>query len=216
MDDDGTLLGDIIQTPFFYQPDGLNPTLSRWNCLQVFPRDGEPFGLEPSDRRTQSDIRVMVNLANEPERDNVVNVSPDQYGLPSVSPSWFRTQDAAGNLTGPILDDQLLIAPRARFDMYIRRDRVILYVNGDLRLCNDFPTVPLTLAEGALGFGQVLYHSTAERLEFDFEFNDRRGQYYYRTNRPYLDVRTWDNLGYEEAVGAPASFNESVCYVYAP
>ena len=217
MDAQGQLLSPIVQTPFFYQPDGHNPSLAHWNCLQVFPRDGTPFGLAPSGKRPQSDIRVMLNVPNAPARSSVVNLSPDQFHNATVArPSWFRVQDGQGNLLGPILDDQMLISPRTHFELYVRRDRVILYVNGQQRLCDDFPSIPLTMAEGALGFGQVLYHSAAERHEFFQSFNDRTGQRYIIHDTPYIDARTWDNLGFQEDVGAPAGFDPSQCYTYAP
>jgi hypothetical protein len=217
MDAEGRILGSIVQTPFFYQADGRNPSVELWNCLQVFPRDGSPFTLGPDESRPESDVRVMVNTAGAPERDNVVNVSPNQYGNLDIAPaSWFRQQDAAGGLVAPILDDQLLISPRTRFDFYIRRDRVVMYANGEQRLCNDLGPATLTMAEAALGFGQVLYHSTAERVEFAYDFNDRTGQRFYLENLPYVDVRSWDNVGYEEDAAPPASFDDTLCHVYAP
>jgi hypothetical protein len=216
LDAQGLLKGNIVQTSFFYQADGMNPSVEGWNCLQVFPRDGMPFALAPNNQRPQSDIRVMVNLPGALGRNNVVNVSPPQYANPNISPpGWFRMRDAGGALVAPILDDQMSIAPRTTYDLFIRRDRVILYVNGQQRLCNDFPSVKLTMAEGAVGFGQVLYHSAAERLEFSQSFNDRTGQRYYMTNTPYIDVRSWDEAGFAEHVAAPAGFDASVCYVYS-
>lgn len=214
MDADGKLLGDVIQTSFFYQPDGRNPSEEFWNCLQVFPRDGWPQELGPSDTRPQSDVRVMVNVAGAPERESVVNVSPDQYDCCSLSPGWFRQMDENGDLIAPILDDQLLVAPRTRYDVYVRRDRVVLYVGGEQRLCNDFPGVALTMAEGAVGFGQVLYHSAAERIEFFRDYNDRTGQRYYIENSAFIDERTWDNMGYDELVPMPDDFDENACFVY--
>lgn len=210
----GTLRGEIVQTAFFYQNDGRNPSIDKWNCLQVFPRDGWPFALRPSRKRPQSDLRVMVNIAGEGKRDNVVNVSPPQYRKREIAkPGWFRQQDADGKLLGPMLDDKLLIAPRTRFDIFVRRDRVVVYVDGEQRLCNDFPKTPLTMAEAAVGFGQILYHSAAERREFSNRSNKRTGQKYYLQNTPYVDVRTWDNLGYQENAAAPGDFDAASCYV---
>lgn len=213
---DGKLLGNIIQTPFFYQDDGLDPSVEGWNCLQVFPRDGWGFTLPPTDTNPESDIRVMVNLADKAIRDSVVNVSPPMYPDAFGKPGWYRQRDAAGQLVAPMLDDKLFIAPSTRFDLYIRRDRVVLYADGEQRLCNDFPGVALTMAEGALGFGQVLYHSAAERGEFSASYWDRTGQRYYLTNTPWLDARDWDSLGYAEHVAAPAGFDASRCYVHTP
>ena len=101
---------------------------------------------------------------------------------------------------------------RTRFDVWIKRDRVFMYVNGKQRLCNDVPQSALTMAEGALAFGQVLYHSAAERLEFSRDYNDRTGQRYYLENAPYVDERDWDNVGYEAQVGAPSDFDPAPCY----
>jgi hypothetical protein len=216
LDAQGLLLGNIIQTPFFYQPDGLDPSVEGWNCLQLFPRDGSPFPLPPTDTDPESDVRVMVNLAGKPIRDNVVNVSPVMYPDVIDAPGWYRQRDGAGNLVGPILDDQMLVAPATHYDVYLRRDRVVLFANGTQRLCNDFPSVALTMAEGALGFGQVLYHSAAERLEFSAPYWDRTGQRYYLENTPFLDARAWDNVGYQAHVAAPPGFTAADCYVYGP
>lgn len=211
----------FIQTPFFYQPDGKNPTQNQWSCLQVFPRDGSPFALGPTDVDPQSDIRVMVNTPNIADPNSVVNVSPaqhaQQYGNPNlVYPGWFRQIDAAGNFTAPILDDQMLVAPRTRFDFFVRRDRVVMYVNGAQRLCNDFPSNPLTMTEGVLGFAHVIYHSSAERHEFSYSYWDKSGQRYYLQNTPYADERSWDNIGFDEDTAAPAGFDATTCYVHVP
>ncbi len=214
LDEDGRLLGNIIQTPFFYQDDGKNPSLEKWSCLQLFPRDGLANPLPPSNTRPESDLRVMVNVPNAGERDSVRNVSPAQYPSALSARGWYRQMDADGTLTAPILDDQMLIAPKARYDVYVRDDRVIVYVNGEQRLCNDFPGTPLTMAEAAVGFGQALYHSAAERVEFSRSFNDRTGQRYYLENTPYVDARAWDNVGFDDEVAAPAGFDEDACYVH--
>ncbi len=223
MDNAGRLISPVIQTPFFYQPDGRNPSVAGWNCLQVFPRDGSPFPLGSEQKRTQSDVRVMVNRAGcggltdcAAYRSSVVNVSPAQYGTQAWSPApgWYRQQNAEGVIGDTVLDDQLFVSPNTRYTFYISKSRVVMYVNGQQRLCNDFPSEALTMAEGALGFGQVLYHSSAERVEFSRSFNDRSGQYYYLENIPFVDVRAWDNMGYSEAVAMPETFDAGRCYTY--
>lgn len=215
LDASGLLRAQIVQTPFFYQEDGLDPSLAGWNCLQVFPLDGSPFPLPPTNARPESDLRIVVNLANGAARDNVRLVSPNQYGDTTIAPrSWYRQQRGNGGALGqPVLDDQMLISPRTRMDLYVRRDRAVVYVNGEQRVCNDFPNQRLTMAEGAVGFGQVLYHSAAERLELHESFDDRTGQLYYLWNTPFVDARTWDNLGVEEGVDQPPAFDAGACFV---
>ena len=218
MGSDGKLKGNIIETPAFMEADGQNPSVEGWNCLQIFPRQGWPFTLPPDNTYPESEVRVMVNKAGSLGLSNVVNASPAQYGTNGMGPpSWFRTQDAKGKLVGKILDDQQLIAPRTRFDVFIRRDRVVFYVNGEQRICNELGAKGrLTMAEAALGFGQVYYHSAAERDEFYRDYWDRRGQRYYLENAPFVDVRSWDNVGYGEHVGLPSNFDQSVCYTPTP
>jgi hypothetical protein len=214
LDENGALKGSIIQTPFFMQSDGLNPSVEGWNCLQIFPRDGWPFGLAPSNKRPESDLSIRVNVAGggATNRTNVRDVTPNQYGGGGNPNGWYRTRSSSGSLNGPMLDDQMLIAPRTHYDIYVRRDRVIIFVNGQQKVCNIFPNAKLTMAEGALGFGQVLYHTSYERREFLYDFNDRTGQVYYLNNTPFVDSRSWDNLGFGEGVSLPSSFDAGPCY----
>ena len=221
MDANGELLGDLIQTPFFFDPDGLDPVAQGWNCFQIFMRGGWSVALPPTNTFPETDVRVMVNLSDAGVRTNVVDVDPDQIlqtypGQTGIGPaSWYR-QESAGVLTAPMLDDQLRVGARTQYDLWLRRDRAVLFVNGQQRLCNDFPSAPLTMPEAAIGFGQVLYHSAAERQEFNVSYWLRTGQRYYLDDAPFVDSRTWDNLGFEENVPAIPSFDESACFVYAP
>lgn len=204
-DGDGHVRGRMSMTPFFYDPDGLNPYAEGWSCLQVFPFEGGYYAID--GKKPETSVRVIVNRATPGDlynRDNAVNVGPPAYGADEFCGfcGWYG-----------VLDELQRTAPRARFDLYVKRDRVILLVDGRQALCNDFPGVPLTMAEAALGLGQVLYHSTAERGELFRDDWVRDGQRYYLTNTPWIDQRGWDNVGIEEGVAAPAGFQASSCWV---
>ena len=69
------------------------------------------------------------------------------------------------------------------------------------------------MAEGAIGIGHVLYHSSAEQLEFTRDDWDRSSQRYLQTNTPWIDVRSWDGVGWEEHVALPNAFDPATCYV---
>jgi hypothetical protein len=179
----------------------------------------------------ESDVMVMINkpipAAGLPEvlgtneqvvqgqYTSPVNVSPLQLDNPADEVAWFYQVDANGNPVAPILDDQQLVAPRTKYDLYIRNNRIIMYVNGQARLCNDFttPTTTLNIADAAVGFHQVLYHSSAEFTE-RFVDPDRGAAYYYRYNSPWIDRRSWANIGFEENVAPPADFNPASCFVH--
>jgi hypothetical protein len=224
---DGSLTARMQMSPFFYLQDGLNPFVEGWSCLQMFPFVGGYYELPVSGAvwpTPEASLQVLVNAAYGHQApngsDNVAAVGPSQYdasidGCPGSESfcGWYRTQDASGQPAGELMDDKLRHAPRTRFDLYIRRDRLVVYLDGQYKLCNDFPQAPLTLADGALGFGHVLYHSTAEKLDLVRPDWDHGAQQTYLTTTPWVDERNWDNLGFEEGVGAPAGFDEDTCFV---
>jgi hypothetical protein len=179
----------------------------------------------------ESDVVVLVNkpipAANLPEVGGLneqvvqtsatspINVSPLQLDNPASEVAWFYRVDNKGNPVAPILDDQQQTSPRTKYDLYIRNNRIIMYANGKEALCNDFttPTTTLKIADAALGFHQVLYHSSGE-FEERFADPDRGAAYHYRYNSPWIDQRTWDNMGFEENVAAPGDFDAGTCFVH--
>ncbi len=114
-----------------------------------------------------------------------INVSPLQLDNPAGEVAWFYKVDATGNPVAPILDDQQLVSPRTNICLYVRNNRIIMYVNGKSTLCNDFTTATtrLNIADAAVGFHQVLYHSSGEFVE-RFTGPDRGAAYHYRYNTP--------------------------------
>jgi hypothetical protein len=144
-----------------------------------------------------------------------INVSPLQLDNPAGEIAWFYRVNAQGNPVAPILDDQQLASPRTKYDLYVRNNRIIMYVNGQARLCNDFTTslTTLNIADAALGFHQVLYHSSGEFTE-RMSDPDRGAAYHYRYNSPWLDQRSWDNMGFQENTEPPADFNPATCFVH--
>jgi hypothetical protein len=107
-------------------------------------------------------------------------------------------------------------APTTHFDIYVRRGRVVVYADGAPKLCNDFDPAMVTMSEAMVGFGQVLYHTSAEHNEMTpdpLDPNDKYGHLHHvRGNLKYLDRRDWDNLGFESGAALPAGFDEATCY----
>lgn len=214
--DTGLLSEYISLTSGFFGRDGLNPSTAKWNCLVVFPHDGigtaVPSG---SNSNPQSSVIVLIHKANTPEKQSSVDVSPQQLD-PSYPAAWFRLQKDGKVTDTGVLDDYVQMAPRVRFDMYISRSRLVMYVNGEQRICNDFGPQKLTMAEAAVGFNDALYHSSAEHTELTASFADRSGQLYYLQNTLYEDLHTYDNVGFEENVAMPSDFSDTDCYTYKP
>jgi hypothetical protein len=195
----------------------------------AIPSIANPSQIAAYTVHPESDVLVMINkpipAAGLPEKlgnneqvvqsqyTSPVNVSPLQLDNPAGEIAWFYSVDGNGNPVAPILDDQQQVSPRTKYDLYVRNNRLIMYVNGTARLCNDFttPTTTLNIADAAVGFHEVLYHSSGEFVE-RMEDPDRGAAYYYRLNSPWIDRRTWDNMGFEENTTAPADFNPNTCF----
>ncbi len=218
----------IYPYPFFMDPDvPSSVSTAGWNCLQWVPRGGgydEMSGGGGMGRsRPQTDIRVLINEASPDLTASgsqrvftVLNVSPDMYnsGDAEYSGTWLRQWDANKRPVDVLLDNDMYIEQRTRFDVFFNRTRTVLYANGVQKICNDFESAPLTMAEAAVGLGHVLYHSAAEREEFLRDDWIRTGQYYYRHNTPFLDHRSIDNFGVRENAALPANFETGQCYAY--
>jgi len=197
----------------------------------AIPSISDPTKTAAYTNHPESDVVVLVNkpipASKLPEQlggneqvaqssvTSPINVSPNQLDNPADEQAWFFQVDGNGNPTKGILDDQQLASPRTKYDLYIRNNRIIMYVNGQARMCNDFttPTTTLNIADAALGFHQILYHSSGEFAE-RLGDPDRGAAYHYRYNSPWLDQRSWDNIGFEENVNAPSDFNANTCFVH--
>ncbi len=154
---------------------------------------------------------------------NSINVSPDQMSTPTYeSPaphSWYYQMDVTGtpvNFKSVLNENELQIQPRQKYDFYIARDTLIVYVNGTQRMCNKFTNTPaqLTMAEAYLAFTQTMYHSAAEHSETQAAFYDNSGQHYLLNDTPEADEKTWDNIGFDENVSAPSNFDSSTCFLH--
>lgn len=216
MTSEGLLTNVISLSAGFWNPDARNPSSAGWNCLIVFPHDGLAIPI-PDGASTfpQSSAIVTLHKSNAPALQTAVNVSPQQVS-DAYPPSWYRRMKAGKVTETSLFDDLLQQAPRAHFDIYVSRQRLVMYVNGEQRLCNDFGPERLTMAEAAVGFNDALYHSSAEHTELTVSFADRSGQLYYLENTLYADAHTWDNVGFEEGVSLPSSYTDADCYTYAP
>ena len=219
----------ILATPFFMNPgEGSQISMAGWNCLQFVPRAGS-FDVLPGGEfenptlggsRSQSSLRILTNRATpagqDPLKDNksVILLDPSFItgDTPASNGQWVRTWDDKHIINGVLFDDQLLAAQRTTFDVYVNKSKVVVYINGKQKACDNFPTHKLTMAEAAVGLGHVFYHSSAERTELMEAQWIKTGQHFFFHNSPFVDVRSMDNVGMREGVNLPASFNNARCF----
>ncbi len=221
----------IAMSPAFMNPTEAYPISTQgWNCFELVPRGGSYEVMEGGTLinpklkmgRPETDIRTIVTRPTPAgvnpakDLDSVLLMGPAQgvyKGDQKLEGAWYRTMDASQKLTGVLLDDQMFITQRTRFDVFLNRGRVVVFINGVQKICNDFPAANrLTMAEAAVGIGQVLYHSNVEREDFVAPDWNRTAQYYYRYNTPFIDTRSLDNVGMRENAALPTAFDATRCY----
>ena len=139
-----------------------------------------------------------------------------QFG-PTEDPTprmYVRQVNDQGQPSGMLLDDRLYPWLRTRFDVYVRRDQVIVYVEGQQRVCANFASSALTMSDVALGFWNVLYHTSAEFTETRQNGATDRpatGQHHIMWNTPFANDLIWDNVGFQENMAAPSDFDPARC-----
>ncbi len=225
-----TYMGDTpaaapLPRPGFMNQVGTHPTnVLGWNCLTLVGR-GAGYGVVAGgDIKSHSDTSLKITVVRShpaPASGQYDAMTLDQYttayGPTQEGPFpvlWERQIDDSGNPSGVWLDDVMNIYERTRFDVFIRRDRVVMYVEGQQRLCQDLDPTAMTMAEGALGFWHILYHTSAEFTEIraGLQTDDpQTGQHHVMHNTPFADLRSYDNVGIQENVTLPDTLDTKRC-----
>lgn len=225
-----TYADDKPRSPPIAMPGFMNDTDTKhtsplgWNCLYLIPRGSGFEPLPGGDGPYHSDTTLRVTVVDEhpaptsfesyytPITEHAKSFGPNQDT--PFPRQWGRQINAQKQMSGPLLDDQLNIWQHTKFDVFVRRDRVVIYVNGEARVCSNFADKPLTMAEGALGLWNVLYHTSAEFTEMragGYSGIPASGQHHIFNNTPFASQRSWDNIGIRENVQLPEGFDEARC-----
>jgi hypothetical protein len=200
-----------------------------WNCLSLVARGAGYYGIPGGDVMSHSDTSLKITLVKKQtppkdfmEYDTHITGFGTGFG-PSQDPAfpalWERQIDASGMPSGVWLDDQLNVLQRTRFDVFIRRDQVVIYVEGQQRICQALDPSLMTMAEGALGFWHILYHTSAEFGEIRQAYDSadpKTGLHHVIHNEPFADERKYDNVGFRENVALPSDFNKDLCFPAKP
>jgi hypothetical protein len=224
--DGDTVKAAPLPRPGFMNEEGTHATNTLgWNCLTLVGR-GAGYGQMPGgDIASHSDTSLKITVVRShpaPAPGKYDEKTLDQYTT-AFGPSqegafprrWQRQIDANGKPSGVWLDDQTHIWQKARFDVFVSRSRVVIYVEGEQRICQDLDPASMTMAEAAVGFWHILYHTSAEFTEMrrgEASDNPQTAQHHIMNNTPFADWRGYDNVGIREDIALPASFDESLCH----
>lgn len=216
-----------IMDPGFFNARGTDPTsnqgknpssrhgaepasaTNRYNkeCLQIIQHgQGE---LHPrTDGRLASASRLMMGVHPAGQAQGTILL--DAPGSDWLNGGYAWRLDAKGAYAGPMFEPFDQLTPLAHFDVFLRPDRVVFYINGRQAACVDMSARPLTMKYGLIMYGNVLYHTSAEQIEGEWSGIQ---DYHYRLNTPVADTRVWDAVGHTEKIDIPAplTFDASLC-----
>lgn len=217
-----------IGTGFFQDPQGYNPSSNHdgeeltpfheKECLGL-AQIGSAwiFGTPPNAQpgwfdAPHSNLHAMIHPAGT--RQGVINLKP--AGIPDNDTTaqggmgWRLS--ANKQPISPMFEPFDQQAPLTHYDIFVRPDRVIFYVNGRQAWCGDLSERPLTMKYGLIAYGNVLYHSGAENSEA--YVGGTGGSFHYIMNTPWADTRIWDVVAHSQKIDIPTQFvfNPAACF----
>jgi hypothetical protein len=190
-------------------------SLAQLGAQQYFgPR---PAGSEQNWLEPVSQLRLVLNPKGTTQ--GIINLAPDGTGdsNPSNPGIWFKL-DKDKKYAGPLLEPFDQLAPLTHFDVFVRKDRVVLFINGRQAFCSDFKNRKLESQYMLPIYGNVLYHTSAEYKEqYQYDPSVPAGQtglFQYFLNTPIADTRAWDSVGQSQNLEIPAlfKFDEAACF----
>ena len=205
-----------IITEFGFSPGGDNPTARLGpkqagdvpkECLSII-QEGRPEGPR-SDGKERSGGRLTAQIYPAGRSKGIIalgNVHTDRPvpGGPSALGFRFKT-DASGTYLGPLIEPFDQAQPLTHFDVFLRRDRLVVFINGRQGFCVDLSDRPLTMNYGLVTYGDLLYHSALEWQEVS---NANAALYHQTLNAPSATSRVWDAIYQSDGLARiPAQFN---------
>ena len=226
--------GRAVAQSFYYDPGGDNPTAPRLgeataahhnkeclNLLQLgaYWNFNPPANARPSwFDEPHSQLRAFLHPAGQPQ--GVINLKPDGIAdgdAQAIGGMYWRL-DAMRRPTMPMFEPFDQQAPLTHYDVFVRPDRVVFFINGRQAWCGDLADRPLTMKYGLLVYGDVLYHSSAETPYAYVGVEGFRGavggSFHYVMNTPWADTRIWDAVGHGEKIDIPPqfAFDPATCF----
>jgi hypothetical protein len=166
--------------------------------------------------RASVSIRALIHPAGYRQgtialgnHDSDVTVASDGAG-PSLG---FRYKvDKNRNYVGPMAEPFDQMNPLTHFNVFLRPDRLVVFINGRQAFCVDMASRPLTMKYGIIGYGDLLYHSS---IEWQTISDNKAQLYQYQLNTPIASTRVWDDIGHSDHMDIPAQFatyDATLCY----
>jgi hypothetical protein len=215
--------------PGFYEADGVNPSEAAGdsadphtanhrteclNLLQLATNNPDVPQLANGSAGPGPNHSLIASINPQGAARGSINLTPQVFDRGYGTNSWNWRLDANNDFAGPLLEPFDQQAPLTHFDVFVRKDRMVLFINGRQAACWDLTTRPLAMDYGLIVYGQVLYHSDAEYDEYHVPgrtasnpYQSPRGLFHYSMNTVAADTRAWDAVGHAEKIDIPPLFN---------
>jgi hypothetical protein len=234
--------------PFFFIYDGANnpsalylenssaPGYHSKECVGLLQLAAYRYGNKPANYEPttwidepHSELRAFIH-----QRDHdtgVINLKPagmgDGDGDGSVNPDgsinfaeygMLWRLDANKHPTRPMFEPFDQDGVLTHYDVFVRPDRLILFINGRQSYCADLSAHPLTMSYGMPIYGNVLYHSTADistsYVGLEGTGKAIGGSFDYVMNTPWTTTGVWDAIGQSEKIDIPTqfTFDPAACF----
>jgi hypothetical protein len=220
----------VFETTF--EPGGNNPSVPEGHTLLSSNLSDDAVGLakeclsfteegRPEDgfatdghAQTSESLRAQLHPANKSHGMIALgNARSEKSVLNGIGADGFRYRvDAAGNRVAAALAPHDQIAPLTRFDLYVRKDRLVVFVDQVQTFCVDLHARPLTMDYAMIVYGDLVYHSSVEWQELSNSADSRAPQMYQQLlNQPIATSRAWDFIGHSDGAALPATFDATLC-----
>jgi hypothetical protein len=179
-------------------------------CLSITEegRPEDPFRTDGS-AQTSAVIRAQIHPKNKTHGiialGNHASDTPVLDGEPTLG---FRFRvDATGKRVGPMIDPYDQLQPLVQYDIFVKQDRLVVFINKELGFCADLSGIPFSMKSAMIGYGDLLYHSSVEYQEISDSAANKDAQLYqYLLNQPIVSSRLWDTIGHSDGNDLPADF----------
>lgn len=187
-------------------------------CLSI-TEEGRPEDSARTDGTPQSSavVRAQIHPKNKSHGiialGNSLSDTPVAGGEESLG---FRYRvDAGGNRVGTMIEPYDQLAPLAQYDVFVRPDRLVVFIDNRFGFCVDMSDVALSMKYAFITYGDLLYHSSIEYQELSNGAVNQNAQLYQvLLNAPIASSRTWDVIGHADHVDFPAqlgTLDTSLC-----
>ena len=191
------------------------PAAAPKECLSII-QEGRPEAPR-SDGHERSSGRITAQIHPAGASKGIIALGNSFTDSPAPNGSnslGFRYKtDASGNYLGPLIEPFDQAQPLTHYDVFLRRDRMVVFINGRQGFCVDLSGHPLTMNYGLVTYGDLIYHSALEWQEVS---NVNAALYHHQLNAPSASSRVWDAIyesdGFTDIPPEFATFNPAACF----